>query len=126
LNYLPVDEPGMIDDGKDAPDWESIMLCKFPSFGSSMFIVNAQFVFSDPSNAGGKTVDGVKQQVLVKRNGDPITPNFKPSKRDVQGLRRMYGVKAPSFLHKLLGDKSNSLKNIFDKIRKKDSDSSCV
>lgn len=28
LNYLPVDEPGMVDDGRDAPDWESIMLCK--------------------------------------------------------------------------------------------------
>lgn len=30
LNYLPVDESGMVDDGKDAPDWDSIMLCKFP------------------------------------------------------------------------------------------------
>jgi len=38
----------------------------------------------------------------------------------------MYGVKGPSFVSKLLGDKSNPFKNMFDKIRKKDSDSSCV
>lgn len=80
----------------------------------------------DPSNAGGVTVNGVKQPVLVKRNGDLIAPNFKPSKRDVQGLKRMYGVKSSSSIGQLLNAKSNKLKNIFDKIRKKDSDSSCI
>ncbi|KAK4154118.1 hypothetical protein C8A00DRAFT_14756 [Chaetomidium leptoderma] len=104
FNYIPIDDAGMIDDGQSEPDWLSIMLY--------------------PSNAGGKTVGGVKQNVITKLNGDLIGPVSKPSKRDVQGLKKMYGVKT-SFFGKILGDKSNPLKNIFDKIRKKDPDSGC-
>ncbi|KAG7294073.1 hypothetical protein NEMBOFW57_004135 [Staphylotrichum longicolle] len=104
LNYLPIDEPGMVDDGKDAPDWESIMLY--------------------PSNAGGKTVGGVKQPVLAKRHGDLIALNFKPSKRDVQASGSQEN--SSNFIGQLLNVKSNKPKNIFDKVRKKDPDSSCV
>ena len=81
-------------------------------------------MFLDPSHAGGKIVNGVKQVVLTKRNGDLIQPVFKPSKRDVAGLKKMYGVKS-NFLGKILGDTGNSLKNRFDSIRKKDKDSGC-
>ncbi|KAK4040083.1 hypothetical protein C8A01DRAFT_15991 [Parachaetomium inaequale] len=105
FNYIPItDEPNTIDDGRNEPDWDSIMLY--------------------PSHAGGKIVAGVKQVVLTKRNGDLIQPVFKPSKRDVAGLKKMYGVKS-SFLGKILGDTGNSLKNKFDSIRKKDKDSGC-
>lgn len=105
LNYLPVDSQGTIDGGKDQPDWDSIMLY--------------------PSNTGGKIVDGVKQKVLFKIGGADITPNFKPSKNDVKGLRAMYGIKGPSWSGKLLNDVGSSLKGTFDSIRKKDKDSKC-
>jgi hypothetical protein len=82
-------------------------------------------VVLDPSHAGGKTVNGVKQVVLTKRNGDLIQPVFKPSKRDVAGLKKMYGVKS-SFLGKALGDMSSTVKNKFSSIRKKDKDSGCL
>ncbi len=79
----------------------------------------------DPSTAGGKTVGGVKQRVLWKRDGSDITPNSRPSRRDVQGLKKMYGVKT-TFIKKYLGDTSSTVKNMFNNIRKKDPDSSCV
>ncbi len=82
-------------------------------------------VSPDPSTTGGITVGGVVQSVLLKKDGSAIAPVFKPSKRDVQGLRKMYGVRASGFLGKLLGDINNPLKNLFDKIRKKDRDSGC-
>lgn len=69
-------------------------------------------------------VGGVKQNVLTKPDGSIIDPVSRPSKRDVAGLKKMYGVKT-SFFGKFLGDKSNPLKNIFDRTRKKDPDSGC-
>ncbi|KAK4143424.1 uncharacterized protein C8A04DRAFT_28849 [Dichotomopilus funicola] len=105
FNYIPItDEPGTIDDERSEPDWQSIMLY--------------------PSNAGGKVVGGVKQNVLTKPDGSIIDPVSRPSKRDVAGLKKMYGVKT-NFFGKFLGDKSNPLKNIFDRTRKKDPDSGC-
>ncbi len=70
-------------------------------------------------------MNGVKQNVLTKMNGDVIQPNSRPSQRDVSGLKRMYGVKS-SLVGKLLGDRSNPFKNIFDKVRRNDQDSSCM
>ncbi|KAK3292953.1 uncharacterized protein B0H64DRAFT_434245 [Chaetomium fimeti] len=106
FNYVPItDEPGTIDDERNEPDWESIMLY--------------------PSNAGGRVdASGQKLNVLTKRNGDLIDPVSKPSRRDIAGLKKMYGVKT-SFFAKLLNDKSNPLRNMFDGIRKKDRDSGC-
>ncbi len=35
-NYIPItDEPSTIDDGKNEPDWQSIMLCKSPRYPPS-------------------------------------------------------------------------------------------
>ena len=52
--------------------------------------------------------------VLTKRNGDLINPVSKPSKRDVAGLKKMYGVKSSVF-GKLLIDGSNPFKNALDR-----------
>lgn len=70
-------------------------------------------------------VGGVRQNVLTRENGDPILPNSKPSRRDVQTLKRMYGVRT-GFFGKMLGERSNPLKNMFDRIRKKDPGSGCL
>jgi hypothetical protein len=53
-----------------------------------------------------------------------IEPVSKPSKRDVAGLKKMYGVKT-SIFGKLLNDKANPFKNMFESLRKKDPDSGC-
>ena len=81
---------------------------------------------TDPSNAGGKVdpVTGQKLNVLTKLNGDLIDPVSKPSKRDVAGLKKMYGVRS-GILGKLLNDKANPFKNMFESLRKKDPDSGC-
>lgn len=52
-------------------DWDSIMLY--------------------PSTAGGKIVNGVRQNVLVKNDGTAIAPNLKPSAGDVTQLKQIYG-----------------------------------
>ncbi len=82
-------------------------------------------MFPDPSNAGGKTVNGVKQNVLTKMNGDLIQPNSKPSQQDVKGLKKMYGFKTSNGIISNLGATGSRLKNTFMNIRKKDPDSSC-
>lgn len=84
-------------------------------------------MFPDPSTAGGKTVDGVKQNVITKPNGDPIPPNAKPSQQDVKGLKKMYGVKTGSALSiGNLGASSSKFFGRFKSIRKKDPDASCM
>jgi hypothetical protein len=80
----------------------------------------------DPSTAGGKTVDGVKQNVLTKMNGDLIMPNTKPSAQDVKGLKKMYGVKTSNGIIGNLGASSSKFFNKFKIIRKGDPDSNCA
>ena len=84
-------------------------------------------MFPDPSTAGGKTVDGVKQNVITKPNGDPIPPNAKPSQQDVKGLKKMYGVKTGSgFSLGNLGATGSKYMNKLRTIRKQDPDADCM
>ncbi|KAG7286883.1 hypothetical protein NEMBOFW57_009201 [Staphylotrichum longicolle] len=106
INYLPMDSEGMIDGDKSEPDWDSIMLY--------------------PSNAGGRTVGGVKQNVITKPNGDLIQPNSKPSQQDVKGLKKMYGVKIDRGFIGNLGASTSKFLNKVKTIRKKDPDASCL
>ena len=83
-------------------------------------------MFPDPSTAGGITIDGVKQNVITKPNGEAIPPNSKPSQQDVKGLKKMYGFKTNTSFLGNLGASTSKLKNPFKSIRKKDPDASCM
>lgn len=108
-NLLPIKAGNLVnsvfDDGRSEPDWNSIMIY--------------------PSDCGGVLVGGVKQNVLTRRNGDLIPKNLRPSARDVEGLKKLYGVNT-AFRKSLLNDPGNALKGAFDKIRKQDPDVPCL
>lgn len=61
---------------------------------------------------------------LTKPNGDPIKQVLAPSPKDVEGLKKLYGVSVESRFNPL-GSKSNPKKNEFVEIRKKERDSGC-
>ncbi|EMD86345.1 hypothetical protein COCC4DRAFT_71263 [Bipolaris maydis ATCC 48331] len=62
--------------------------------------------------------------VLTKPNGDQIKQVLAPSQRDVEGLKLLYGI-SPKSKFNPLGSKSNSKRNKFNDIRKKERDSGC-
>jgi hypothetical protein len=62
--------------------------------------------------------------VLTKPNGEPIKQVLAPSQRDVEGLKLLYAI-SPSSKFNPLGSKSNSKKDKFRDIRKKERDSGC-
>lgn len=95
--YLPITDSTAYRASKTAtePDWGSIMI-----------------------------YDSKMGSALTKPNGDAITQVLSPSQRDVDGLKRLYGV-SPSSKFNPLGSKSNPKKNAFNDIRKKERDSGC-
>ncbi|KAK2841525.1 hypothetical protein FQN49_006174 [Arthroderma sp. PD_2] len=107
--YLPVTSQPVLVDSTTSIDWESIMLY--------------------PSGAGGRgsATHGNDQRlsILTKPDNSRITPNIRPSRRDIAALTRLYGYKVPRQEFISLGSKRNPLKRVFDKIRRKAPGSPC-
>jgi hypothetical protein len=106
-DYLPVVDDPVLASTKDL-DWDSIMLY--------------------PSGAGalGTVDNGVdnRQVILTKPNGDKIAVKLRPSTRDVDGLKKLYGYKT-SNTWTALGDKASKFADTFKNIRKKEPESGC-
>ncbi|KAK2760015.1 hypothetical protein FQN54_002751 [Arachnomyces sp. PD_36] len=104
--YLPFEPREIMASSKHKTDidWDSIMLY--------------------PSRAGGVVVNGERQPVLTKPNGEEIPINRTPSPRDVKGLQYLYNYD-PDSSFRPFGDIRSRLKNKFKTIRRKDPDSDC-
>ena len=81
-----------------------------------------------PSRAGGKR-DGagegdVRRLVLTAPDGKELGYNTAPSEQDVEGLKKLYGVKRKGF-KSLLSEAKDPHNSRFEKIRREDEGSGC-
>ncbi len=90
-------------------DWKSIMI--YPS-GAGGIGTAAPAAPGQPQDANDH-----RRPVLLRRDGSRITPNYIPSPRDIEGIRKLYEDKSfPQGLPVLISDKKSGK---FDKFWKK-------